>query len=78
MLLLSSDDLFSKLTFFSKYIFHEHYQSVKRFGSGSKLFAQGYQQTTKVAATCSKEGVNLNVGHMGGQIYEACFFREYT
>ena len=58
MLSLSSADFF-KINFFKKF-FQEHYQSVKRFGSGSGQHSVGpdlgqnickdYQQKTKVAA----------------------------
>ena len=52
---LSSADFF-QINFF-KEIFHEHYQSVKLFGSRSgptfwvQTVCQGSQQTTKVAAS---------------------------
>ena len=63
---LSSADFFQNKPF--KKFFLEHYQSVKQFGSRSgttfcrsssesKLFALGYEQTTKFPA--SKERVNV-------------------
>ena len=60
MLFLSSAD------FFLKNIFHEHYRSVKQFGSRSGAYLnKGYQQTTQV--TTSKERINkqmLNVSSL--------------
>ena len=48
MLLLSSADFFFKIIIFSfKNIFHHHYLSVKRFGSGSKLFAKAIRRRQK-------------------------------